>query len=105
MQVQDLQPDPDKIVRIVTKRGHVGTGVQYLDGIVREVTSANADENLYAVKLYSPTYNRESTEYAYGTDEVTEATRTAAPANTERSYEDRWRAFDREGFNLPPENK
>lgn len=34
-----------------------------------------------------------------------EATRTAGPANTERSYEDRWRAFDREGFNLPPEDK
>lgn len=105
MQVQELQPDPDNVVRIVTKRGHVGSGVQYLDGIVREVTSVNADENLYAIKLYSPTYDRESTQYAYGTDQVTEATRTQGAANTERSYADRQRAFDREGVGLPPEDK
>ncbi|MFC5959879.1 hypothetical protein ACFP51_37450 [Streptomyces pratens] len=101
--VAELQPDPNREVRIVSYR-ESSNGV-YHDGIVREVTSANADQNLYAVKLYSPTYNRESTHYVYGTDQVTEPTRTAAPANTERSYADRQRAFDRQNAGLPPEDK
>ncbi|BBC91509.1 hypothetical protein ACFYMX_36720 [Streptomyces griseofuscus] len=101
--VAELQPDPNREVRIVSYR-QSSSGV-YHDGIVRSVTCANADENLYAVTLYRPAYNNESTCYVYGTDQVTEPTRTAAPANTERSYADRQRAFDRQNAGLPPEDK
>ncbi|WP_328385106.1 hypothetical protein OHS81_13990 [Streptomyces sp. NBC_00400] len=74
----------------------------YYDGIVRAVTCANADQNLYAVTLYKPTYDRESTYYVYGTDQVTEPNRTAGPANTEQSYADRWREFDRQNAGWRP---
>lgn len=100
--VAELQVDPNREVRIDSNR-ESSNGVYY-DGIVREVTCVNADQNLYAVKLYSSTYNRESTHYVYGTDKVTEPTRGGAPANTERSYADRQRAFDRQNYGLPPEN-
>ncbi|MEU7061859.1 hypothetical protein [Streptomyces sp. NPDC046197] len=101
--VAELQPDPNRAVRIVSHR-ESSNGVYY-DGIVREVTCVNADQNLYAVKLYKSTYDSESTHYVYGTDQVTEPTRTAGPANTERSYADRQRAFDRQNAGLPPENQ
>jgi hypothetical protein len=55
--VAELQPDPNREVRIVSHR-QSSNGV-YHDGIVREVTCANADQNLYAVTLHSPTYDRE----------------------------------------------
>ncbi|MFD7053183.1 hypothetical protein ACFWBS_48145 [Streptomyces mirabilis] len=101
--VAELQPDPSQAVRIVSYR-ESSNGVYY-DGIVRAVTCANADQNLYAVTLYKPTYNSESTHYVYGTDQVTEPTRTAGPANTDRSYADRQRAFDRQNAGLPPEDE
>ncbi|MFV5998745.1 hypothetical protein ACNPQM_42045 [Streptomyces sp. NPDC056231] len=62
----------------------------------------NADENLYAVTLYSKTYSRESTVYVNGTDQVTEPTRTSGPANTDRSYADRWREFDQQNAGWRP---
>ncbi|MFI2644222.1 hypothetical protein [Streptomyces sp. NPDC018610] len=101
--VAELQPDPNRAVRIVSYR-ESENGVYY-DRIVREITCVNADQNLYAVKLYSTTYGSESTNYVCGTDQVTELTRTAGPANTERSYADRQRAFDRQNAGLPPENQ
>ncbi|MEU6811804.1 hypothetical protein ABZ920_23065 [Streptomyces sp. NPDC046831] len=55
----------------------------------------NADENLYEVTLYSTTYNRESTCYVYGSDQVTEPTRTQNYANTQT---DRQRQASREMF-------
>ncbi|GAA2615014.1 hypothetical protein GCM10010304_80200 [Streptomyces roseoviolaceus] len=58
MQVKDLQPDPDKVVRIVTKRGHVGTGVRYLDGIVRNVWRGDGGDEDYGVVLYRPAYRQ-----------------------------------------------
>ncbi|MGR4847414.1 hypothetical protein [Streptomyces sp. LARHCF252] len=100
--VAELQPDPNREVRIASHRQ--SSNRVYHDGIVRTVTCANADENLYAVTLYRPTYGSESTCYVYGTDQVTEPTRRAAPADTERSYADRQRAFDRQNFGLPPED-
>ncbi|MGW7199124.1 hypothetical protein [Streptomyces chryseus] len=82
MQVKGLQPDPDKVVRIVTKRGQIGTGEQYLDGIVRNVRRGDGGDEGYEVVLYSPTYDKEHTYYVSGNDTVTEVTRTAGPANT-----------------------
>lgn len=73
--VSQLQPDPDRVVRVV---GRTGNGnPKFDDGIVREVKLVNADEDLYAIKLYRPVYNDEVTIYRKGTDTVTVPTRTA----------------------------
>ncbi|MFJ7148879.1 hypothetical protein ACIQVT_11815 [Streptomyces sp. NPDC100445] len=64
------------------------------DGIVREVTLVNADENLYAIRLYRPVYDSEVTIYRKGTDLVTTPVRTAnamlaAQGEHEREMEER----------------
>jgi hypothetical protein len=88
--VAELQPDPDNTIRIESFR-QSKNGVYY-DGIVRSVECVNGDQNLYAVKLFSPTYNRENTFYVLGSDKVTEPTRTMNQANYEV---DRQLKFDR----------
>ncbi|RZU22100.1 hypothetical protein [Streptomyces sp. BK239] len=91
--VAELQPDPNKKIRIVSHR-ESKNGVYY-DGIVRSIQCVNADENLYEVVLFSATYNKESAYYVYGTDKVTEPTRTQNYANAET---DRQREAAREMF-------
>ncbi|MFI5973628.1 hypothetical protein [Streptomyces sp. NPDC051452] len=77
--VSELQPHPDREVRVVSYTGN-GNPV-FDDGIVRSVECVNADEDLYAIKLFSPTYNRESVIYRKGTNLVTIPTRIAGALN------------------------
>ncbi|MEU3862993.1 hypothetical protein AB0F03_37940 [Streptomyces sp. NPDC028722] len=88
--VSELQPDPNKVVRIVSYR-QSSNGV-FHDGIVRKVWQGDTD-NDYGVVMYSPTYNRESTIYVNGTDEVVEPNRNVGAAHDKTGEQ---RKFERE---------
>jgi hypothetical protein len=89
--VAELQPDPSKAIRIESFRE--STNGVYHDGVVRSIECVNGDKNLYAVKLFNPTYNREDTVYVLGSDKVFAPDRRQNEANYEV---DRQLKFDRE---------
>ncbi|KPI07698.1 hypothetical protein OV450_3508 [Actinobacteria bacterium OV450] len=90
--VSELRADAEKEVRIVTLSG--GGNPKFDDGIVREVKCVNADEDIYAVTLYSPVYRRETVIYPKGSALVTVPSRIAnavlaAEGQHERDMEER----------------